>query len=120
MTDRTPGPWCVFNGYPGQPEIWQVGANTTYERPIAILSQLSDHPLESHPTTDANAEFIVRACNAHDDLLAALQELSYWSERVNGVHHCGLTVLPSTWSELYAATNAARAAIAKATGKEAP
>ena len=62
MTDRTPGPWKVdtdgFNHY-GLPRV--LGSDGCI---VAGVMQ-----------TQANAEFIVRACNAHDQLLEALRGL---------------------------------------------
>jgi hypothetical protein len=55
-------------------------------------------------TAKANAAFIVTACNAHDDLLAALQDFrdAYTHHRLD--------------SQKHALAEAARAAIAKAKG----
>lgn len=47
------------------------------ERPIAQMMNIHEHGHREGGDTDierADAEFIVRACNAHDDLLAACKE----------------------------------------------
>lgn len=62
----------------------------------------------SAPVCEANAAFIVTACNAHEELLAALGGL---------VNNAGLTWLPGYKEELDTAMRQARAAIAKAEGK---
>lgn len=57
--------------------------------------------------TKANADFIIRACNAHDDLLAALKAIIAWQADPQ-------KDTPSWERRLYEA----RAAIAKADGRE--
>jgi hypothetical protein len=59
-------------------------------------SDNGEHVLEN----ESNAEFIVRACNAHDDLLAALER--YMSKGLRGITIADYDI--------------ARAAIAKAKG----
>jgi len=65
-TKHTPGPWedCpdFYNG--GDHYIWPVGANGVQIATVHDNSQV-----------DANAAFIVRACNAHEELVEALREL---------------------------------------------
>lgn len=39
--------------------------------------------------------------------ITALKELAYWADRVNSLQHAGNEILPSTWSSLWDATNAA-------------
>ncbi len=60
------------------------------------------------------ADKIVLAVNCHESLVEALKKLAYWSDRINSLQHAGNPILPSSWSELFAATNAARAALEKA------
>lgn len=72
MTEHTPTPWSVFP--PETPEVTKqncinrlviVAGDST----VAVFNGCS----HQHATEEerANARFIVRACNAHDDLLAA-------------------------------------------------
>ena len=60
----------------------------------------------------ANAAFVVRACNAHDELMAACKALVEWVEAWNPDDGT------SKANKATADISAARAAIAKATGEE--
>ena len=64
------------------PTPWHNGALTTNGSPVCIYSASSSEPREQiaacyrwvgHQEAQANAEFIVRACNSFDDMLAALK-----------------------------------------------
>jgi hypothetical protein len=75
---------------------------------------------ESGHASAADAEFIVRACNAHDELLAALKKLSVEVSGLLGTieremreaaGNTNMAVLTQRWQE-------ARAAIAKAEGRQ--
>lgn len=92
---HTPGPWRVD---PKAITRVVAGANDT----VAVTGCQSDLIDEWPP----NAEFIVRACNAHDEMLAALQELLECAdaECVSGSSHEPI--------------ERARAVIAKATGQQ--
>jgi len=79
---RTPGPWLVDEPAQGSLEIYakRAGGNpATCDDEICIadvyVSGEEDH---------ANAAFIVLACNAHDDLVAALKECSYFLKPRHG------------------------------------
>ena len=62
---HTPTPW-IAEGYAGGPyEIWPAPGNARLTR-IARTQDVT-------PEDQANAAFIVRACNSHDALLAALE-----------------------------------------------
>jgi hypothetical protein len=68
-TTHTPGPWKA-----GEAAWFRGRANDDTEsgkRPITSGA----HGVIANVYGSANAEFIVRACNAHDELLAALKEL---------------------------------------------
>lgn len=71
---HTPGPWTVrrSRGVMGvSVERWAIDGP-----PQGLAGRWWVCTAESdEPTDEANAEFIVRACNSHDDLLAALKEL---------------------------------------------
>lgn len=72
------------------------------DKPLVIVADLHGiHPGVSHYERRANAAFIVRACNAHADLLAALEAL---------VSKCEANKVSGP------ALNAARAALALAKG----
>lgn len=67
--------------------------------------------VESREESDANARLIAAA----PELLSALERLSQKTRRANDIQHSGGKIEPEDWSELYALTNEAQAAIAKAT-----
>ena len=76
------------------------------------------------PRAVANAAFIVRACNAHDDLLAALKGVVERIEQGGAVKREGVTgAAYSVWMSNFGEDwcdvfNASEAAIAKAEGRE--
>lgn len=85
---HTPTPWCVETPMGDEtPWIVEAGKETYEWRCIAMVS--SDDPINSEdrdpvkpilePEAAANAAFIVRACNSHDELvkvaIAALHAL---------------------------------------------
>jgi len=84
MAKHTPTPWCVEDPM-GPDQLWLVEAGKqTYEwRCIAIVA--SDDPINdedrdsvepiSMAEMEANAAFIVKACNNHDALVDALRTL---------------------------------------------
>ena len=59
---KTPGPWKVIKG---QSCFLIRSVNNGYYIAKTITDELDD---------EANFEFIIRACNAHDDLLEACKE----------------------------------------------
>lgn len=69
---------------------------------------------EDRKRCEADADLIVRAANAYDDLLATCKTLAQCAHNVNARQHAGLTVLPEDWPDLYHATNTALGAIAAA------
>ena len=62
MPEHTPGPWHYISG----------GDGRVIERGGAVVADCEQPQMEP-AEVEGNAEFIVRACNAHDDLLAACQ-----------------------------------------------
>lgn len=66
-TKHAPLPWTVYRCDYCEPET-ACGLNGT---PFDCANDECHHPLDL-----ADAEFIVRACNSHDDLLAALKGLA--------------------------------------------
>lgn len=62
MTEHTPGPWCILDDGLGIVSAW-VG--------IAHCSASRDDGSSDPNEARANAAFIVRACNAYHDLVAA-------------------------------------------------
>lgn len=64
---RTPGPWATRSA--GQETaIVSLALAVPETAPLAICRRVND------------AAFIVRACNAHDDLVAALQRAIEWAD----------------------------------------
>ena len=72
---RTPGPWKPLSGYQlrgkyaGCIGIAHVDGYGQSGQPFVLL------PPGAHDIQEANAHFIVRACNAHDDLVGTLREI---------------------------------------------
>lgn len=71
MSEHTPGPWEILPGHSERRLIirhdWRSG------RYVAQIGELVGGP-DLTPEDRANAAFIVRACNSHDALIAALEE----------------------------------------------
>jgi hypothetical protein len=73
---RTPGPW-VHNALPANGDlrespacaIWSADSKTTIV--TTEFGSAFNKTMPDDATKDANIRFIVRACNAHDDLIAA-------------------------------------------------
>lgn len=97
-TNHTPTPWEIrehnYGNVRGAHGLFMVGNNA----PIAdgiYGRNISE--------ADANADFIVKACNAHDDLVAVLEKITDEMTRLN-------TVMKETWEE-------AQSLLAKARGE---
>ena len=97
---HTPKPWYVTG--PAEPE-WGLDPTQPEERDFDFQEiHGSDGDLVALAAGTANARFIVQAVNAHEELLAALEELLEWESRMGGWD-------APCWEK-------ARAAIAKAKG----
>lgn len=79
---HTPAPWHY--GHVGTDALWiGPGYNQT---PVAHV----DHDMEyARDNSRANAAFIVRAVNAHDDLVEALRAARQYLEGGNPLHASG-------------------------------
>ena len=89
------GPVCRVDGATAWAGVAGTGVRTSRER-------------------DANAAFIVQACNSHDELLEALEELV----RINEEHNAAVEAVtgrPLNWKDTY--LERARAALARARGE---
>ena len=64
---HTPGPWHLQR----IGEALYVESNESYMRVIADMQRAECVSVNERAMVEANAEFIVRACNSHDALLAA-------------------------------------------------
>lgn len=91
-TKHTPTPWAVEELLG---DIWIICPTDRGPMPILTLGKAS-------PVGLANAAFIVRACNAHDEMVAALEK--------------SLTYVQSD-PAVYFLTEQIRAALAKAEAK---
>lgn len=69
MTTHTPGPWSVNTLTPKHTEVF-AGSYLICEA-IGGQEHLGQH--RNYEQDVANAAFIVRACNAYDDMLAVLK-----------------------------------------------
>jgi len=77
MSKRTPGPWFLEDDC--------IRAKTSDSGTVSVaVCRGWDTRWEKEQK--ANAEFIVRACNAHDDLLAALEGFLAAREKVDPEH----------------------------------
>lgn len=69
--------WSI-EGYPGQPEIVDTSRPVgTWGRTVAVVSQQSGHPLESHAETDALAALFMAAPNLLNVCKDALPLVKY-------------------------------------------
>ena len=66
QAQRTPGPWRV-SMMPANPNPRIIGADN------ALILVVSEGAAFAKPT-EANAAFIVRACNSHDELLQLVKD----------------------------------------------
>jgi hypothetical protein len=69
-TKHTPTPWYWEHNPNGHGPY--VRATNGTKRKIAATWCQNQSPVSNIKQNEANAEFIVRACNAHDNLVAAL------------------------------------------------
>lgn len=75
MSEHTPGPWEVYRDYESdRRHIIEAGSLSYPQARITRANWIAeidpDATNHSNEETDANAEFIVRACNNFDALLA--------------------------------------------------
>jgi len=91
------------------PTPWVIKAHNTIYKPAIYSEDRLVSTIRGGFTTEAeeyaNAEFIVRACNAHDELVAALEGILYNFLRETDVSDCKLEIFN------------AKAALAKAKGE---
>lgn len=101
-TKHTPTPWHSIS------HSWAHTSIIADASTIALLDiedeATEDNQEELEALKVANAEFIVRACNAHDQLVAAVKLAKEFEQHAGGTH------LPArAWFELHAALDAALA-----------
>lgn len=77
MTEHTPTPWRIAARSmrsTSEPYGALVGSDRG-DGFIYRVAWCAPHPEINRATADANAAFIISACNAHDDLVKALTEI---------------------------------------------
>ena len=78
-TGPTDLPWEAYNGHDGGLGHWLILAKNTEiwgDVPRLVVAKIEDGwSGNNSPEAAANADLIVRACNAHDELLEALKEV---------------------------------------------
>jgi len=105
---HTPVPWTVHPQYTDR-SVFPIGT-TEPDGSSIILAEVNSRG-GTEENQRANAEFIVRACNSHADLLAALEECV----TEDGAHCLAYgTDTPKLRARLEAVNQIARAAIAQA------
>lgn len=72
MNARTPGPWKVGFRCSGSGWVDLKDANDTIIASVRAFPFGLTGMAENFAINEANAEFIVRACNSHNELVAAL------------------------------------------------
>ena len=107
MTKHTPGPWKVSTTYAGaQRGRYSIVPWADQSLSVAVVNRTENQTAQEG---QANARLIAAA----PALAAALAELANAAHLVNSKQHAGAPVTPANWSELYDATNKARAALAQ-------
>lgn len=118
MSAHTRGPWVV-----DERGIRAPAAETgTYSGWTALVVKVDYGRMGNAPCADAdkaNAAFIVRACNAHDELLAALREYVRADAALRALPNEPGKAWRDAEAQYRAAVTDARAAIAKAEGNTA-
>ena len=99
---------------------WRVGIRTAHSKrdvygPLGELVVLADAVFTDLATAQANAAYIVRACNAHEDLVKALEELIGVAEAATA-----LDERDDIWERDTLAIERANNALALARGNEQP
>ena len=115
MIEHAPTPWATENMTGDCDLIYSLGAE------YGIARTLSPDEVDNARTceeTQANADFIVRACNSHDQLLAACE---LWNEFATKVFCTGFGLEINgrliNHTDLNKAWDATRAVIAEVKGK---
>lgn len=116
MSDHTPGPWKVKHEQGDMPYVvseqgkkWGNPVVCQFYEDVTPEDSVTFGPwLKANENAQANAEFVVRACNSHDALLEALDSLLSFAE-FGDITGKGRTI----WE----VKQAARAAVNKAKGE---
>lgn len=103
MTSHTPTPWALVEGPKARGSIKSVCKGL----PQSIVAQAGGQPTVEE--REANAAFIVNACNAHDALVKALKGLLIVAEsdaQMPGAHPMRMASVEHAKAALLAATPA--------------
>lgn len=106
MTEHTKTPWVVDEVRTQSGRAFRIGSGEMLRAGKGCCIIYDDHPGNPDNERAANAAFIVRSCNAHDELVAALKPLVFSSPDIPPP---GVDV--EDWR---AAVQAARAALSRA------
>lgn len=88
---RTPGPWMwTDDGHQFALSIRPAGTGFLLASVPRDGSMYGTHPACPGGSPEANAAYIVRACNAHDGLVEALRDLITWFEDDHPASHDGM------------------------------
>ena len=104
MDKRTPGPWKVRRNIIYVD--WFSPNGEEYDKYIARVDP--DVQAETYAEMKANAEFIVRACNSHDELLAACKASFEFVDSIAGISPVDIPNENELWLQLQAAIASAR------------
>ena len=109
MAEHTPVPWSepYQDDYPGDEGWWILNGKSGIDEYAVCVT------FWMNPNQEADARFIWRACNAHDDLLAALERV----EEINRRDETWNPDLTATDNERREAWQEVAEAIAKGRGQ---
>jgi hypothetical protein len=108
-TTHTPGPWCEGDENSGNGLNILSASRQIIAHTAEFSSQLSKITGIKSAEAKANAAFIVRACNSHYEMLAALEKVALYGENTGSLSIGHIAALEELGRN-------ARAAIAKAKG----
>ena len=111
QAQHTPGPWKYQRTHPQSGDAWFVLTDARGYGPIMevgghdVNGQVAEakYMITEPDIIEANAEFICRACNSHDGLVAALKDMLSIADSTHGAQ---------------ARTEKARAILKAATGEK--
>lgn len=74
---KTPTPWRAWRMPDDRPGLWEISA----DHPNGVQSHIATLKNDAMPTeSEANAALIVRAVNAHEALVSALEAIVKWAD----------------------------------------
>ena len=82
MSEHTPTPWIYSSG-----QIWKETGGDADQASVRLAMMDREEPDTAPVERDANAAFIVRACNAHDELVRAAWAMVDYSRAETPTDH---------------------------------